>query len=280
MTRISLTTSDGVQLSCIDEGQGPPLLLIPGWSQSAEEFRLQTAFFGRTRRVLALDMRGHGLSQKVAHGYRIQRLAKDLHDVIRALGLERPDVLGHSMGCSVIWSHLSLFAGEQNLGKLVLVDQAPAVLAQPGWDEATRLNAGCLLPNAEALAGFEQAVVASETVEATKGVIRGMFTASVAETDLDWVAHQNLALPRIQAAELLHDHCVLDWRSQIQAVRQPVLVVGAEASIFSAASQRWIAAQVPSAQLEIFTAEQKGSHFMFFENPDRFNAIVAAFLAG
>ena len=51
-----------------------------------------------------------------------------------------------------------------------------------------------------------------------------------------------------------------------------------EASIFSAASQRWIAEVVPGAEIDIFEADQGGSHFMFHENPGRFNARVSAFL--
>ena len=60
----------------------------------------------------------------------------------------------------------------------------------------------------------------------------------------------------------------------IKRVRRPTLVVGAEASIFSAESQRWIAAQIPGAEVEIFKAGEGGSHFMCYENPSKFNALV------
>jgi len=44
-------------------------------------------------------------------------------------------------------------------------------------------------------------------------------------------------------------------------------------------SQRWIASVIPQARLEVFAADEGGRHFMFFENPARFNAIAAQFLA-
>ena len=48
---------------------------------------------------------------------------------------------------------------------------------------------------------------------------------------------------------------------------------------FTSDSQRWIASQIPDAQVEIFAADEGGSHFMFVENPDRFDSIVLSFLA-
>lgn len=177
-------------------------------------------------------MRGHGESDKPEGGYRIQRLAKDLFDVLKAQGLDRPDVLGRSMGVSVMWSCLSLFGTERPLDRLVMVDQAPRVLAQPGWDEATVRNSGRLFPDAASLARFEEAVRATPAAAGTKELIRGLFTGGVAEADLDWIAAENRKLPRAQAAHLLHDHCILDWRSEVAAVRNPTLAIGAEASIF------------------------------------------------
>ncbi|MEM0908801.1 MAG: alpha/beta hydrolase, partial [Pseudomonadota bacterium] len=79
-------------------------------------------------------------------------------------------------------------------------------------------------------------------------------------------------------AHLLHDHCVLDWREEIRRITNPALVIGGQKSIFSAQSQQWVAGQIPGAQVEIFEADQGGGHFMFWENADRFNGSVAAFL--
>ena len=87
-----------------------------------------------------------------------------------------------------------------------------------------------------------------------------------------------MKLPRRHAADLLWDHCLLDWRDLIQTIRLPTLVVGARQSIFSAESQEWIAAQIPGAEAVIFAVEEGGSPFMCYENPAKFNARVDAFL--
>ncbi len=280
MERKSLTVSDGATLSYMEGGSGQPLVMIPGWSQSAAEFERQFEDLTAIARVIALDMRGHGESPVPGGGYRIQRLAKDLFDVVRALDLSAPDFLGHSMGSSVMWSYMSMFGADAPPRRLVVVDQAPAAIARAFWSEEEKVDYGCLFPSFDVHGEFLGTVLAADTPDTCKEVLRGMFTPGMDEGELTWIAEQNLKLPRAHAVHLLHDHCIQDWRSEIQALRVPTLVVGGDISIFSAASQRWIANQVPGGKADIFEADQGGSHFMFFENAPRFNAAVSGFLGG
>jgi pimeloyl-ACP methyl ester carboxylesterase len=181
------------------------------------------------------------------------------------------------MGSSIIWSYLDLF-GPEKLRKLVIVDQAPMVAALPGWGEGDKLKYGCLLPDAQSAAGFAGTVRSTTTVEGTMEILRGMFTAGMPDNDLRWIAEENLKMPRSAAADLLFDHCLNDWRDVIEATRLPSLVIGGRKSIFSAESQEWIASVNPNARAVIFEVDEGGAHFMFFENPGRFNREVAAFL--
>ena len=274
----SITLGSGAVLNAIEAGSGQPLIMIPGWSQSAAEYGRNIDELARDRRVIALDMRSHGESPDARSGHRIQRLAKDLREVIEALGLNDVDVLGHSMGSSIIWSYLDLF-GPDRLRRLVIVDQAPMVAALPGWDEATKKQYGCLLPDVQAVAGFCDVVRATDTVDGTMGILKGMFTSAIPEADLRWIATENLKMPRAAAADLLFDHCLNDWRDVIAETRLPSLVVGGRKSIFTAESQEWIASVNPNATASIFDEHEGGGHFMFFENPRRFNAEVSAFLS-
>lgn len=273
-----ITLASGTVLNAIEAGSGQPLIMIPGWSQSAAEYGRNIEELAGNRRVIALDMRSHGESPDAPSGHRIQRLAKDLREVIEGLGLDSVDVLGHSMGSSIIWSYLDLF-GEDRLRRLVIVDQAPMVAALPGWDEATKRQFGCLLPDVQSVAGFCDVVRASDTVDGTMGILKGMFTSAFPEADLRWIAGENLKMPRAAAADLLFDHCLNDWRDVIAATRLPSLVIGGRKSIFTAESQEWIASVNPNASVSIYEEHEGGGHFMFFENPRRFNAEVSAFLS-
>ena len=274
----TITISNGVTLNAIEAGSGRSLIMIPGWSQSAAEYNRNIEALAKHRRVIALDMRSHGESQNAETGHRIQRLAKDLQEVIDALGLDSVDVLGHSMGSSVIWSYIDLF-GPARLRKLVIVDQAPMVAALPSWSDAERRQFGCLLPDVQAVASFCDVVRCTAGVDGTMDILKGMFTPAMPEADLRWIAQENLKMPRAAAADLLFDHCLNDWRDVIERTRLPALVVGGRKSIFSAESQEWIASVNPHAKAIIFEENEGGSHFMFFENPARFNAEVSAFLS-
>ena len=125
-----VTTSDGVRLYYLAAGSGKPILMIPGWSQTAEQFKHQITGLSDRYRVIAVDMRGHGESDKPEFGFKISRLAKDVHDMIHALDLDEVNILGHSMGCSVIWNYYDLF-GPERLSKLLLIDQMPMIRAIP-----------------------------------------------------------------------------------------------------------------------------------------------------
>jgi pimeloyl-ACP methyl ester carboxylesterase len=63
MDRKTFITSDRVQLSYISAGSGQPIVLLPGWSQSAEQFKYQIPVFAEHYHAIAVDLRGHGESE-------------------------------------------------------------------------------------------------------------------------------------------------------------------------------------------------------------------------
>lgn len=273
----SVTISGGITLRYQEAGEGKPLVMLPGWSQSAAEFKYQIGALAGSRRVIALDQRGHGESDKPAGGYRIARLAADLREVLIALDLHDVDLLGHSMGCSVSWSYLDLF-GPERLARLILVDQAAVATGNPSWPESERQALDCLFADPMVLAAQHQSVLAAMEAEAVADLLSGMFTDGISRHDLLWIAEENLKMPRDHAADLVYHHCMIDWRDLIPTIRLPTLVIGGDASVFSAHTQHWLAEQILGAECIIFGADEGGSHFMFYENPEKFNALVEAFL--
>src|SRR5688500_20174437 len=80
---------------------GPPILLFPGWGCSVYAYRFtMPALAAAGFRVIGVDLKGHGLSDKpTAHEeYVIDSLVQHLVEILDALGLERPHLIGHSMG--------------------------------------------------------------------------------------------------------------------------------------------------------------------------------------
>ncbi|MEU9821284.1 alpha/beta fold hydrolase [Pseudonocardia alni] len=273
----TFTTADGVTLDYRDSGgEGVPLVMLHGWGQTQAMFAHQLTGLGARRRVVTYDQRGHGVSDKPHHGYRIARLAQDLVELLDHLGLDRADLLGWSMGASVLWSHIDTH-GTGRIARLVLVDQPAAVAAVP-WMPAQEqagsgaiFDVGGLLDLAGSLAGPD-----GDTVR--EAFVRSMFSGTPADDVWSLVAREITHTPAHAGVPLLFDHCAQDWRDVLPRIDVPTLVLGCEGSHVSPESQRWIADRVPGAMLHVFGSDEANSHFVFLENPAAFDAVVEKFL--
>ena len=272
----SITTADGVRLNVLEAGRGKPLVLIPGWSQTAAQFRRQLEGLSDRYRVIAIDMRGHGDSDKPAHGYRIQRLAQDVRQALVAMDLQDVTILGHSMGCSVLWCYFDLF-GAERVSKFVFCDEPPMLTADPTWTAQQAEDAGAIF-TPEAVTQTMNALAGPDGVATTTGFVGGMVTSKMPPETLQWMIAENLKLPRAHAATLLYNHCHQDWRDVFARIDVPSLFIGGRVSLVPWKSVAWAASQVKGARLEIFEEAEGGQHFMFEENPAKFNRILAEFI--
>lgn len=121
-------------------GAAPPLLLLHGLASSAVIWDLVAPRLADTRRVVALDQRGHGLSEKPDSGYDFATIVADDLAAADALGLgERFVVAGHSWGANVA---LELAArSPERIAALLLVDGGFGMLRdRPGatWEQISR----------------------------------------------------------------------------------------------------------------------------------------------
>ena len=257
----------------LEAGQGEPLVLLPGWSQTAELFSAQLASLSSTHRVLALDHRGHGRSTTPATGYHLHRLAADVHALLVTLDLTGVHLLGHSMGCAVIWSYLELF-GDERLASLVLVDQMPCALRNPSWTDAEAADAGATM-DAAGLFAF------TDALRGHGDDPRVAFLEPVTSDGITpWLVAQNETFDRTHAAELIFDVATHDWRTLLPTIDLPTLVVAGDSPNVPIASQRWMAGRIPDARFAEVPGRTGGSHFPFVERPDAFDDVVATHLAG
>ena len=201
LPRQTLVTPDQVALSYIDLGQGEPLVLLPGWSQTAALFQAQIEAFSQSRRVIALDWRGHGLSAKPSWGYRVPRFAQDLRTVLTTLLLPPVVALGHSLGCSVLWNYWDLFGGDCLKG-LILVDQPPCLLANPQWSEETAQRLGATV-TLESLFAIVNGLTGEDSTQFTAAMLETMLSPHCPQAIKDWLLTENLQFPRDAAASLI-----------------------------------------------------------------------------
>ena len=99
--------SDGVGIAYSDEGEGEPILLIHGFASNVAANWRDVGWIGALaaagRRVIALDNRGHGQSEKLYDPscYGAPSMAEDARRLLDHLGIARADVMGYSMGARI-----------------------------------------------------------------------------------------------------------------------------------------------------------------------------------
>jgi non-heme chloroperoxidase len=268
------TTSDGVKLHYLDQGVGPPLILLPGWTQPASGFAAQLEALSDTFRCLALDFRGHGESERPVHGYRVSRLAKDCLDFLDHLGLHDAVLLGHSAGCTVIWSFLDLF-GQDRIRSLVLCDEMIAFIKRPEWSEAECRKYGASTGGDEAL-DLAANVAGPDGEQMLRNFLSDEFGPEFPKADVAQVVEGSLKMPRSAAAELMLSVMQADFRDVLTLIQRPTLCIGGKKSHLGTEVMPWIASRIPSAKVVMIDAR----HFVHLEKPVEFNAAVRAFLEG
>ncbi|TCM16538.1 pimeloyl-ACP methyl ester carboxylesterase [Novosphingobium sp. PhB165] len=126
---------DGVRLHYVEGGTAnsanPPLILLPGWPQTWWSYHKVMPALVRDRRVIAVDLRGMGTSDKPAGGYDKKTMAADIAGLVRQLHLGKVDIVGHDIGSMVAYS----FAANhpELTSKLVLLDVAPPDAGLATW---------------------------------------------------------------------------------------------------------------------------------------------------
>src|ERR671920_658033 len=132
-TDLTLRTSDDVNIAYDDEGSGTPFVLLPGYSSSRKTFEYQReALLAAGKRVIAVDHRGHGASEKPKHGLTMARCGQDVRELLEHLDLEDVVLVGHSMGVSVSLAMLTI-SGFSRIQKFVWIDQSPKIINDETW---------------------------------------------------------------------------------------------------------------------------------------------------
>ncbi|MCH7789486.1 MAG: alpha/beta hydrolase [Acidobacteria bacterium] len=101
-------TEDGISIAYSVTGEGPPLVLVHGYTGDVSEWENQIEEFAGEFRVLVLDNRGHGQSEAPAdiEAYTVELMVEDTLAVIAVAGFEKYHLVGHSMGGYLVQRYL------------------------------------------------------------------------------------------------------------------------------------------------------------------------------
>ncbi|TWH02680.1 pimeloyl-ACP methyl ester carboxylesterase [Nocardioides sp. J9] len=106
-TRVELVETNGIRLSTLVAGTGPPVLLAHGFPELGHSWRHQvTALVAAGYQVVVPDMRGYGDSDRPDDeaAYGVEQVATDLAGLLDALGHERAVLVGHDWGAAAAWA--------------------------------------------------------------------------------------------------------------------------------------------------------------------------------
>lgn len=115
------TTSDGIKLRYLSSGQGPTLIIQPGWMMPADIFKFQLDQLSSYFRVIVLDPRGQGLSEDSPDNNYVERRARDINELIEFEKIDSFILAGWSLGVPEVLYYVDKF-GTEKLKGLVLID--------------------------------------------------------------------------------------------------------------------------------------------------------------
>lgn len=112
---------NGVRIHYLKAGTGrTPLILLHGFGDTSRMWVPLFAEFGQDYTIIAPDLRGLGDSSRPPSGYDKKRAAVDIHEIVKSLGYERIDLVGHDIGLMVAYAYAAQYPNEVN--KLALLE--------------------------------------------------------------------------------------------------------------------------------------------------------------
>ncbi|MFD7259196.1 alpha/beta fold hydrolase [Streptomyces sp. NPDC059874] len=261
-------TTDDVSLHYYDEGEGRPVVLISGYGQPADDWALQwEALRGAGLRVISLDRRWAGSSDRPPYGLRMSRGGQDVRELLDHLDLDGVLLVGQSMGAAHIWAYVGLY-GCERLAGVVSIDQSPKMLNGSGWNNGfyglTEENVGTFFLNPENVFNTGHGRLWQDPLE-----LEGRIRAAGGKT----------AKPDItpDTFPLMFDHACQDWRDVVARITVPALIVAGEQSQFWPPEHaRATAALSPLARAVTVPGAGHAAHV---DKPEAVNALLLEFAA-
>lgn len=251
-------TSDGVTLHYFDAGspQAPALVLIPGWTMPADIFEPQINELSKRFRVVALDPRSQGDSEKTSEGNTLECHARDISELLQHLKLANVVLLGWSNGIPDTLVFVEQF-GTSNLRGVVLVDgflNAAGPQMQKGFTGM--------------LKSFQ-----ADRQKFADTFVRGMYRTKQSEDYIQHVKTASLKTPTNTAVvEMFNVLGHGDFTPILAKLDKPVIYIY-EPQLESQA--KLLQSTLPKSQVEFF---QNAGHAMFVDEPEHFNKVVSDFI--
>lgn len=256
---VSLKT--GVRIRYVEQGNpnGKPVILLHGITDSAFSFsRVMPLLDLGKFRVLALDQRGHGESDKPNDGYALTNFAADVAAFMDAAGIRRATIVGHSMGSFVAMQ--TAISYPQRVDGLVLVGSATTVDTDFGREFKNTVD------------GLNDPIALDFVREFQKSTLYREVPANFFEQ----AVQESLKVPANVWKKALDGLISSRIADELDKIKVPVLVIwGDKENIFPRSEQDKLISKLWQAKLKVYT---NAGHSPNWEYPELFARDLEEFL--
>ena len=259
---------DGRQLAWRQTGQGPPLVLLHGWSMSGSVFSEVADALSTDFQVFCPDLCGHGWSDP-ATDYGLGMMADDLNAWLTGMDLSEVSLLGWSLGGQVAMQ-LSL-QNSSRIKRLLLVSTTPCFSKREGW--------------AHGLPQTQIRTMARQLQRSYLKTLGEFFDLQFAEESLAPARRREILAFAARASRLPQQQdCIStlnvlgreDLRKRIGAIEVPVLVMhGEKDRIIPCSAGQYLASEIADVQLHLL---ENVGHAPFISRPEQVVEIWKRFL--
>jgi pimeloyl-ACP methyl ester carboxylesterase len=252
---------DGEKIHLKISGDGSPLILLHGWTASSQEWFPFLDELNARHRVYRWDARGHG-GHRLAHpgSATVQRMARDLKNLIDHYDLADATAVGHSMGALTLWQYLRDHQ-THGLAKLCLIDQSPKLLTGDDW--AHGIYGDFAVDRNQQMISSLREDFAEGVLKLTALGLNERARQKYQENASGW--QRSRAALRAQDPEPLI-HCwqsltAADYRDVLAQIPLPTLLIyGGQSNFYGSATARYVADNIPNAILNIYEGTDHSPH--------------------
>ena len=250
------TKLDGARIHYVDYGKGSDaLVLVHGWTMNLDNWRDQIPDLAKRAHVVAIDLPGHGQSDKPQVSYSMDYFARAIEAVMRHAKVKRAVLVGHSMGTPIARQFYRKYP-DKTLA-IVVVDGALGPFA----DKATmdRMIAGFRGPDYR---------------EVGTKMLASMFGPALSAEGQERIKTSHLNTPQhvlVSAMEGMADSAI--WGDD--KINVPVLAIMARNPLFPPNMEEIYRGIAPNLDFRMWEGV---GHFVMMEKPKEFNEAVIAFL--
>lgn len=264
-----ILTSNNTKICYKIKGEGLPIIFIHGFSEDHTSFRIQEKALCRKYKIITYDLRGHGQSDRGDKGLNLEGFAQDLKELIEYLKLEDVNLVGWSMGASVIFEYIRRF-GLDKLSKICIIDKSPKVINDNTWNLGLYHGDYTLEDSIKDLN-----LMKSDWMKFGEKFIRNMapyFNEDQMEISMEKLINNS---PKVMYS-MWKSMIGKDYRNILEKITIPTLIIfGEKSTLYSIEAGEYLRDNIKNSKLVIF---KDCTHLLVLENPIKFNKVLSEFI--